>query len=207
MGFIPAPVTDSLPNPEHFVLLLFPFAYLVPCGCFGEGAAACCRTEGAQCCHYTATHNNSREGYWILSFILSHLEWIIWTRTVQWNAGLILSSPLAVYIDSIYLYCHSFSFMWCRGESAPCYKLPRDFWGQDLLFTTCRKLLYSFRKCCFQQHMQLCHPSLHSSIHAASWGAGHFLAILCPSLKNNYICQDKMFLFVTSLQTKLFFRI
>lgn len=46
MGFIPASVTDLLPNPEHFVLLLFPFAYLVPCGCFGEGAAACCRTEG-----------------------------------------------------------------------------------------------------------------------------------------------------------------
>lgn len=47
MGFIPASVTDLLPNPEQFVLLLFPFAYLVPGGCFGEGAAACCRIEGA----------------------------------------------------------------------------------------------------------------------------------------------------------------
>lgn len=29
----------------------FPFACLVPCGCFGEGAAACCRSERAQCHH------------------------------------------------------------------------------------------------------------------------------------------------------------
>lgn len=47
MGFIPASVTNLLPNPEQFVLLLFPFACLVPCGCFGEGAAARCRIEGA----------------------------------------------------------------------------------------------------------------------------------------------------------------
>lgn len=37
-----------------------------------------------------------------------------------------------------------------------------------------------------------------------AWGAGHFLAIPCPSLKNNHICQDKIFWFVTSLQTKVF---
>lgn len=37
-----------------------------------------------------------------------------------------------------------------------------------------------------------------------AWGAGHFLAMPCPSLKNNHICQDKLFWFVTSLQTKLF---
>lgn len=47
MGFIAASVTDLLPHPEHFVLLLFPLAYLVPCGCFGEGAAAGLRVLSA----------------------------------------------------------------------------------------------------------------------------------------------------------------
>lgn len=63
---------------------------------------------------------------------------------------------------------------------------------------TCSSAIPACTAASMQVHCTTCLPG------GIAWGAGHFLVTLCPSLKNNHICQDEIFWLVTSLQTKIF---